>query len=84
MTGKKPWHDAPACPCCGLRVVVPYSSHPPHKLRPYRVAWLRCAACGHDWDEHDATVIAQAWWSQGAEDGRRQAERDRLDGDDHG
>ena len=74
MSDPKPWHDAPACAHCGLRVMVPFYATAPH--RAVSVTRIRCAACGRDCDVDDYRRLAWAWWSQGAEDGRRAVERD--------
>ena len=68
----KPWHDTPmhACTDGTTGPVTPFQSHP----SVGKVEHLRCCACGDDWLEQDARIVAHAWWSAGAYKGSESVE----------
>jgi uncharacterized protein with PIN domain len=55
--------DCPECPVCHLPVASPLALEPlKDAVRPNM---LRCPACGSEWEEHDWSRVAHAWWAAG-------------------
>jgi hypothetical protein len=71
----KPWHDTPLHACADGKQgpVTPQLNRPVANPR-YPANALRCCACGERWHEADQLIVAHAWWSVGAYEGK-EAER---------
>lgn len=70
----KPWHDTPmhACKDGTQGPIAPFLDRPvANPVCPPNM--LRCCACGEDWLEQAPLVVAHAWWSAGAYEGKEAA-----------
>lgn len=53
--------DCPRCPACNDQCAVPVAPEARAHIND-----LRCAACGHTWQESNPVHVAHAWWAAGA------------------